>query len=260
MADEKENKRYLTEIKELPQEEKKEDLAIPKPEPIIPASEKKPETKEAKPAPEPVETQPVQEKTSQVSEPTQEKTSNEAPMAMPEPIIQKKKLPISTKDIVLGIVNLIALGGLIFLLTKLPARAQEVSTARNKELKASQKVSVKLAEIEDSKKLAEEIKAIFPDESGLVDFVKGIEDIRADGTVENITFKNQKTIRDKTGNFGLPVLIIMRGSWQDIKRDMVRVQELPFIFRAVSIETRIDEEGLVVVEYGGILYTNEKIG
>ena len=169
---------------------------------------------------------------------------------------------ITTKDILLGIINIASLALLIILLIKLPEKAQELNKLRNQVLLSESEVALEISEVEGSKDKAGELESLFIDEVGLVGFVNSVESLKGENSsIRKINITSQKVVKDKTGNFGIPVVIEMRGNWTQFGEDMQNIQKLPFLFRVIRIETEeLEEEGVIGLKYGGFLYVNDKLG
>ena len=56
-----------------------------------------------------------------------------------------------------------------------------------------------------------------------------------------------------------PFIMKFEGTWENIDKDLQKIQKLPFIVRAVTINIEISEKvpGSVILRYGGFLYVNE---
>lgn len=248
--------KYLTEMKELPpeivEELKPAQNPVSKPslnQPPAPlAKEDKPPVKEEK---KKVEEPDVKEKESDVAE-SDEFESEE-----------KSKLPLTSKDVILGAINLITIVFLIIILTRFPQKAQELKSLRNESLIEGPKVTFETSEIELSKTKADALRGLFLDESGVVNFVNEVEKIRTKGrSIVKVTFTSQKAIQDRTENFGVPIVIEMKGSWDAIGQDLEDIEKLPFLFRSAVIEVRTDSEDPSVIDfkYGVLLYVIDRLG
>jgi hypothetical protein len=171
--------------------------------------------------------------------------------------------PYSTKDIVIGAVNIIALLLLVVLLIKLPQKAEEVRMLKTEIVKNETSVTLEFPDIEESNEKARELESLFVGDSGIVEFVRQVEEIRQkQGVIERLTITSQKPVRDKTGNLGIPILIELRGSWSDFNRVLPEIQKLPFLFRAIDVEVeRTSEEGenIITFSYGVFLYVNDRL-
>lgn len=169
---------------------------------------------------------------------------------------------ITTKDILLGIINIASLALLIILLIKLPEKAQELNKLRNQVLLSESEVALEISEVEGSEDKAGELESVFIDEVGLVGFVSGVEGLKGENSsIRKINITSQKVIKDKTGNYGIPVVIEMRGNWTQFGKDMQNIQKLPYLFRVIRIETEeLEEEGVIGLKYGGFLYVHDKLG
>lgn len=173
----------------------------------------------------------------------------------------KKSLPISTKDIILGLINIISIILLIIILVRFPSKANELKNLRIEKIKSESGSSFEFSDIESHRNNAQALSKLFLEEPGIVDFVNSVEKLKADeGAIKKISFASQKVLKDKTGNFGIPVVIELSGSWEAIKGDLKKIEELPFLFRAANIETKTTEEGVILFKYGGFLYVSDELG
>ena len=167
------------------------------------------------------------------------------------------------KEVVLGVVNLGLVLSTIFLLGKLPTRASEFNKVRNASISESTKSEVEVAglEIAASKEKADKLNSLFPDEAGLIGFVREIDRLKEEGLVTRFAFAREKAVKDKTGHFGIPVIIEFRGGWLEIGQGLTRLNETPYLLRAVTIEAnRSGEDGnLIIFKYGGFLYVDETL-
>lgn len=168
---------------------------------------------------------------------------------------------LGAKDIILSFVNLVSLIILIFLLTKIPQKARELKDLKNKALMAQTQVSLETSDLEKSQKKAEELSKLFIDEAGLVNFVNDIENIRGrTPTIQKVSIASQKAIKDRTGNYGIPVIIEMSGSWEQFAEDIQEIQKLPYLFRTVKVDVQPLKEGGNSFKYGIFLYVKDELG
>jgi hypothetical protein len=246
----KKDTKYLTQMKELP-----------------------PETEEINESP----VKPDKELTGMSDETSQAKQKDEAPTVKKNQESDKesvsdideygsvdteKKSLLSSRDIILGIVNLISLALLVFILFQLPKRAEELKGLRTEEFLTSSNTSSELDGITRELEKSNEIKKMFLDEAGLVGFVNEVEKLKGEGSsVQRVSFAGQLAIKDRTGNYGIPVVIDLVGDWQTIDKDLQRVDNLPFLYRAakVNIERSELSPGVIEFKYGMFLYVDEKI-
>lgn len=166
------------------------------------------------------------------------------------------------KDILLAVVNIIFLVVTVVLLGMLPQRGAEFKKLRTVFIQASEKSEVEIAklEIDASSKINDSLAALFPDEAGLVEFAKEIDKLKEEGLVTSFSFASEKAVRDQTGQFGVPIVIIIEGSWSQVGDAMQKLQGLPFMLRAVSIDAeRVPEGNLISFRYGGFLYVDESL-
>jgi hypothetical protein len=177
--------------------------------------------------------------------------------------VQKETRTVSFGAIFLIVLNFIFVIVLAFILSKLPGKAKELKELINQELQAEKVGGTQLVnlEIENMKPKTEKLEALFPDERGLVDFVRDLDELKNQGFITNFNFASKEPVKDKTGLYGVPVIIEFRGSWSQIGEGLLRLQNLPFMFRAVKVETEFKPlESVIQLKYGGFLYVNENFG
>lgn len=184
----------------------------------------------------------------------------------------KIRLPFTVKDIILGIVNLICIVVLFVVLFKFPSKAKELKELRLERLKNEFSVSFEFSKVKESKAKSDELQKMFLNDAGVVDFVNELEKIKNEGgTIKSITFADQGPVKDRTGNTGIPVVIEFQGFWDAVDRDLQRLDNLPFLFRAARVEIQkpkpqpgqveevVIDPNVVIFKYGLILYyANEK--
>lgn len=170
----------------------------------------------------------------------------------------KKLSPLLLKVAILGTVDFFCVIILLWLLSNLPVKADKLRNLQTLKRKAT---LVNLGSVEQeimaNKDKTDKLKAIFPDETGLLNFVQEIDKLKSEGVVRHFSFVSNKAIKDKTKYYGLPLAIEFRGSWQQIDLVLGKMQSFPFLIRPVNIEIREQEENLVNLKYGGVLYVDE---
>lgn len=243
--------KYLTDMKTLPDDTREEErtMVVVKPQslPALPKAALSPVIK--KEPPKAVSNKPeVTAKPAEIPEDHENDT---------------KKFPLSTKEIILVVINLFSVVFLGILLTKLPAKANQLKALRINEVKDQAALSFEFNDINAKKSDADNLKSLFLDDSGIVRFVNTVEQLKsADGSIKRIVFTSQRTVKDKTGNIGIPVVIEMSGTWEAIGRDMEKIQGLTFLYRPVTFESRQNFENPVLtdVKYGVLLYVKDELG
>ena len=161
--------------------------------------------------------------------------------------------------LILGIVNLVCLFVLIFILSLLPRKAEELKNLRSLIAKANSQSSneIILAEISAAKKKTEKLTSLFPDENGLVKFTGQIDNLKNQGAVINFSFAKDIAVKDKTGLIGLPIVIEISGTNTQADSALRQIQNMPFLLRAINIEIKKIEDAKIRLKFGGILYVNE---
>ena len=171
----------------------------------------------------------------------------------------KTKTQVNIYILVLGIVNLICLFVLIFILSLLPKKAEELKNLRSLIAKANSQQSreIIIAEISAAKNKTEKLIELFPNEDGLVEFTGQIDSLRNQGAAINFSFANDIAVKDKTGLIGLPILIEVSGTNTQVDSALKQIQNMPFLLRAIDVEINKIEDNKIRLKFGGILYVNE---
>ncbi len=190
---------------------------------------------------------------------TEHQNQNKQDKKAIKPVPEHKNIWL--KDIVLAVINVCFIVGLIYLLNKLPLRANQVRSLRGEAQltnSADEDTNILKFELEQSNQDYEQLKSLYPDEDRLLKFVDEIEKLQTSGTVIGFTFASSLPVVDKTKELGLPIIIEMSGSWENIAQDVATIQKLPFMFRPVTFDAEEDrEENVVHLKYGGFLYVDE---
>lgn len=163
---------------------------------------------------------------------------------------------------ILSLINLIGIAGIIYFDRKIPTRALEVKKLRSEQLGiAAQNLDLIKKDVEKNSEKVDKLLSLFPDEGGLVTFANELDKIKKEGKVVGFTFAAERALKDKTKAFGIPILIEIKGTWDEIDRDFQRIQRLPFLLRAIEIEAKpAEEEGLIDFKFGGFLYVGKNFG
>jgi len=219
--------KYLTEMKELPLVDDEEPKIKPAEKP---APEKTPDIKDSP--------KPKQEEIQQAGESVEK--------------------PYSVRDVVLGVINVLAILLLFFILSKIPAKVEEYKKLNLDIQKYSEKPQTGQLQIEHNKEKFEKLSSVFLTETKIVNFVNSIEEIKKeDSSISKITFTNESAVKDKTGNSGYPLIIELTGTWEAISADLEKIDKLPYLFRVVRVESEKSLEGVITVKYGGVLYVKD---
>jgi len=234
--------KYLTQMKELPPEAEEEIPVEKRVEtPVLNKSDSLAPTKEK-------EVPPIR-KEENLDESLEEEISSER--------------VFTSKDIILGIVNFVSILLLILILIALPKKAKQLNELEIERLLAESNANFKREDIRVNLEKADQMKNLFLNESGLVDFVSAVEKIKREGgTVKKVSFASQVAVKDRSGNFGIPVVIELVGGWEKIDEDLQKIDKLPFLFRPanIQIEPSKDKEREMEFKYGIFLYVDEKLG
>jgi len=149
----------------------------------------------------------------------------------------------------------------VIILSSLDSKAQELKKLRNEALdaQASSRVEKEDLDIKSIQENVEKINSLFPNETGLVNFVREIEKMKEGGVVKGISFVSQDAVRDKNKYLGIPFVIDMEGSWESIDLALQGIEKLPYLVRTITVEARVSEGGGVNFKYGGFIYVDESL-
>ena len=172
---------------------------------------------------------------------------------------KRKQSSLFVRIVILAIIDLLCIIILVWLLSKLPEQAEELRGLRSLQYKASLgDIKAIEKEIATKQEKTDKLNTFFPDEIGLIDFVKEIDKFKNEGIVTNFSFVSDKVVKDKTRVLGLPLVIEFRGNWPEVDKALQKIQKLPFLIRAVNIEVKkIPDSESINLKYGGVLYVNE---
>lgn len=204
--------------------------------------------------------QPKQQKSVRAEKP--DKAGKVRPKEKKVDLKSKEKSRLLNRITIFGVINLICLILIFVIIGELPEKALELKNLINSQVKAeeSKRVNISDLEIQSNREKADKIQNLFPDDSGLIDFIKLIENRKEQGSVVNFSFASQEPVRDGTANLGIPVVIEFRGTWQEIDRDLQEIQSSAYLFRPITIEAKPRiEENVIEFMYGGFLYVDESL-
>lgn len=177
--------------------------------------------------------------------------------------ISKFKSSLFGQVALLGLIDIICVLALVLLLVILPQKAAELKRLKSLQLKAASKPSTDLilAEIGSAKQKSEKLEKAFPDEIKLLEFVQAIDELKTEGVITHFSFVSNNVVKDRTGLMGLPLVIEFAGSGSKVDYALRKVQQLPFLLRAVTVEVKQKgQEELINLKYGGILYVDKDFG
>jgi hypothetical protein len=261
MSNKNRSEKYLTEMKELPpsrsSEEKDKDVLKEERQEVV-KEIKKEQEKVAKQDQFPVkEIQKTKKDMSNKNEKSKDIVEN-----VDEEIEIKERL-YTYKDVILGVVNFISIVFFVILIINFPKRSQELKSLKIQEIKNETAANMETNEIDFVKPKTDEMNRMFLDESGIVNFVNDVELQKTEGgAISKVSFASQKAVTDKTGNYGVPIVLELTGNWEAIDADLQKIDTLPYLFRPVKVEIGYDEENpeVVIYKYGIFLYVKESLG
>jgi hypothetical protein len=170
-----------------------------------------------------------------------------------------RRFHISTKELILVVIDIFSIVALFVLLSQLPHAAEELRQARIASTKDDASVTFEYDKVISRKVDIDKLSSLFLDDTGVVSFVNAVEKLKGEkSAIQKVTFTSQKAVKDRTGNYGLPVVIEMTGTWDQIGTDLEKLQVLPFLYRPVTFESKpnLSNPANFDVKYGILLYVN----
>jgi len=164
------------------------------------------------------------------------------------------------KIIVFNVINAVLLAGLIFMLRQLPRNAEKVKELHSQSIASQEEsdIGVLEAEIDKSQGSIDRISNLFATDIQFLDFISQIDKLEETGVVRDFNLPVTTPVLDSTKNPGLPVSMTFTGSKEEINQAFVTISQMPFILKPVNISMDVGADGIIIVRYGGFLYTNEK--
>lgn len=163
------------------------------------------------------------------------------------------------KILYLGMINLVGLMILIIILTNLSSKAVANKKLKSLAIKASQtNLETVQTEVAATKEKNDKLIAIFPDEDGLINFIKEIDGLKKDKQLVQFSFATDNLVKDKTGYLGLPLVFEFKGNSNQINSALTTLDKLPFFLRPINIDIRHTSAEEISLKYGGILYVSQK--
>lgn len=168
--------------------------------------------------------------------------------------------PYSSKDIILSIINIISIIFLFVILSKLKTASVELNQVKNEIFQRSQSPKISSIQLDNYDDKYEKLSTVFLDEAGVADFISKVESLKTNGSsFVKISFASQLAVKDKTGNYGYPVVISLKGNWESISKDLKIINDLNYLFRVVRFKSEYNQiDGTIELDYGIMLYVKER--
>ncbi len=161
---------------------------------------------------------------------------------------------------ILAVVNVLFLIGIFALTQQLDKSGQELKKLRTEKLVQESHATDEVAEQElaTAREQYRVIAEAFPDEDQLLEFVTSLDDLKRQGLIRVFSFASDTPLKDKNGIYGLPILIELAGSGEQISEGLRSLEALPFILNSVKVEVATSEDGSKTLRYGGFLYVDQE--
>ena len=171
---------------------------------------------------------------------------------------EKQKLSrVLMKVIVVNILNLLVVLAIMLLLRQLPMVALNVKRTNSQEQISSHSVdsTILKAEMDKSKVKTDTVLSMLGGDKTVISFITRMDELKKEGFLISYEFPITNEILDKTGLHGLPVLMVIQGTKQNISETLVKISEIKVLLRPVTLSITTDETGLLTAKYGVFMYT-----
>lgn len=167
------------------------------------------------------------------------------------------------KVLILAVFSVVGIVVVFVLLSQMTTTAEEIK--KIKQESASEEDMANYAFLESEivhyQEEIDELNSLFASDSEIIIFVQEIDRLKREGVVQSFSFVSNDAIKDKSGNAGIPISIVMKGNEEQLDAALRNIQSLPFLLRAVQTEIskEVNDEGIeeTILNYGGFLYVEE---
>ena len=149
------------------------------------------------------------------------------------------------------------------LLNRMSASSEEIYNLKKEGNSSSDVTTIAFLKEENShlEDKMNDLRGLFAQQSEIIQFVEEIDRLKREGVIQQVSFVTNDVIKDRSGNYGYPVTIVMSGSEEQVDASLRNIQSLPFLLRGVDTEIsrEVNEEGAEVINlvYGGFLYVEK---
>lgn len=186
------------------------------------------------------------------------------PLAFQSPSQKKVPEPFSPPNLYLrlgiaGVLGLILVGGIFFSAGRLKVLVAEIEKKRGQMVALQQKEeNLRLLSVvlDSVKKETPLIEGALPDERGVVDFIKTVEDLGKEVNIESFSFESDRPQFDREGNSYIEWTIETSAPLAQLETFLEKLLALPLLIKPKLIDIdKIDEE-LGKLIFRGWLYVN----
>lgn len=164
---------------------------------------------------------------------------------------------------ILIVLSVVGLVGIFIMLNRVSATAEEIKEVKANSASESDMANYAFleAELGHYQSQIDELNSLYADSSEVIVFMGEVNRLNTLGVVEDFGFVNDAPVKDKSGNFGFPVSIKLRGTEEQLDAALRNIQSLPFLLRGVQVditrETNAEGVESIVLNYGGFLYVED---
>lgn len=179
----------------------------------------------------------------------------------PDKVKKIAGVPFTPRDIILNSINILTLVLLIVILMQLNSKAEELNSLKSENVRLSENYNYNMDQVEENLQKAQELSDLFANDSEVIDFVSDVENLRDSGAIRSVRFSSPDPVIDRSGSYGRPIIIDLRGNWQQIDQAIDDIHSLPYLFRPVKVQIGEQEstDGILEVNYGGLLYIEDPV-
>ncbi len=178
--------------------------------------------------------------------------------------VQKRSLSIVIKVVGANVINVILLVVVLYLLSQLTQVAGKIKELRSAQLAAEETTDAAVikAEVDKNADKVGELTSLRAGDQEFIDFIEAVSALKSKGVIADVQYPGTTVGHDKIAPMdgkGFPVLIVLRGSQDQINTGLARVLDLPFLFlpQDVEFDTVGEEGGVPGMKLNVLLVVNE---
>lgn len=150
---------------------------------------------------------------------------------------KKTSSRVLLKIIILNLVNLVLVIAIFFLLGELPKLGNSIKEIRSSNIAAEGKndAVILASEVDRNREKIDNIRNIYVDENGFVEFVSIINPLRVEGIISDLVF-SPSAVENSKKQAGVPITMVFQGSRDQINLALEKLYQAPVLFNVVSVE------------------------
>jgi len=177
-----------------------------------------------------------------------------------EEISKRSAKSMLIKMIFINSINVILVITTFYFLGRLPQKANRIQKQKGESLASVTQTDIDIQKAEVSKNgtKIERLENLFVDESSILAFVAQIDSLKSQNLVTEFSFMTNNPVQDNTGNSGIPVLIVYKGSINQINSSLTEIDKLDLMLRPIGVELIKESDNSYTYNYGAFIYFKEE--